>query len=71
VRVTLSVMLPNSRLAPMPAKPRALPNWVEGTLQQHSSTNSSDPGCYRHVSIFTVLDTTLQCSTLLQITACT
>jgi hypothetical protein len=35
VRVTLSLMLPNRRLAPMPAKPRALPNWVEGTLRQH------------------------------------
>ena len=29
---TLSEMLPNSRLAPMPAKPSARPNWVEGTL---------------------------------------
>jgi hypothetical protein len=32
VLLTLSVMLPNSKLAPMPAKPRARPICVEGTL---------------------------------------
>jgi hypothetical protein len=41
VLLTLSVMDPNSKLAPMPAKPSARPICVDGTLRQSETVKNS------------------------------